>query len=341
MQPIMLARAVHVLAFTDVALAIGAPVARELERAGLPTMLDTQPDAYIPVLPALRSFQRIERQEGIGDIGFLASQGNRFDRLSGDFVAVSLSAPTLHARIRQFSELAPLENTNCQVSMIREGGDVRIFCNLVGYPHLDGMQYSEWLQVIVLVEIVRKSTASTWCPSEITFQSRFSPCERAHERFPDTRFLFGQKNTSIKVPVSVMSRPLCEYKSPKGSHDKDPWRRGSPAKADLDFPGSLKLALRAYLRERYPDVNLAAEMANTSTRTLQRRLAELGLSYSNLVQQARIEVSMEMLKDPSVKSLDIAHAVGYDDPSHFARAFRRVTGVSPQEFRLKQGARPN
>ena len=109
-----------------------------------------------------------------------------------------------------------------------------------------------------------------------------------------------------------------------------------PPIAYLDFPASLKLALRPYLQEKYPNINLAAEIANISVRTLQRRLAESGLSYANLVQQARFEVAVEMLKDSSLNSLDIAFALGYENPSNFARAFRQISGVSPQEYRCQQ-----
>ena len=36
----------------------------------------------------------------------------------------------------------------------------------------------------------------------------------------------------------------------------------------------------------------------------------------------------------------IANLLGYTDPSHFARAFRRIAGVSPREY-LPQCARVN
>jgi len=39
---------------------------------------------------------------------------------------------------------------------------------------------------------------------------------------------------------------------------------------------------------------------------------------------------------PGLKSLDIAQAAGYRDPSNFARAFRRIAGVSPREYRLSK-----
>lgn len=322
----MLARVAHVLVFTDVLHGIGTPVECELQRSGLPTMLEGQPDAYIPVLPVFKFLQRMEHQEGIDDIAFLASRQGNIDHLSEDFITISQSLPTLYARLQLFCRLAPLENTNCRVSLSREGDDIRISINLVGHPGLEGLRYSEWIQIMVPIEIIRKTAGSGWRPTEITFQSRFSPCESALEQFPDTRFLFGQKDTSFKVPITLISQPL------RVQH--------SNQKAQLpvtqDFPGSLKLALRSYLQEGCPDIHLAAEMAGASVRTLQRRLAEFGLSYSIVAQQARFECAVDLLKDPGLKSLDIAQAAGYRDPSNFARAFRRIAGVSPQEYRRQQ-----
>jgi len=335
MQPIMLARIAHILAFTDVLNEIGSPFVGELKRAGLPTNLVDQPDAYFPVLSALRFFQNMEHKEGIDDFGFQASRQESFDRLSSDFITISQSVPTLYARLQHFSELSPLENTNSRVSFIREGDHFRIFSNLVGYPGLDGLRYSEWIQIMAVVEVIRKSVAPGWYPLEITFQSQFTPCDCAFEQFPNARFLFGQKDTSIKVPVSLMIQPLNEHQRKHNAHKALSSKQQSPAWPGLDFPDSLKLALQSYLREGYPDINLAAEMASTSVRTLQRRLAESGLSYSRLVQQTRFEVAAEMLKDPSVKSFDVACAVGYENSSHFSRAFRRIAGVSPSEYRLQ------
>ena len=326
MQPIILTRVAHVLAFTDVLHGIGAPLERELQRAGLPAMLESQPDAYVPGIPAIKFAQRMGRQEGIDDIAFLVSRRGYIDHLNKDFVTISDSLPTLYARLQLFCRLAPLENTNCRVSLMREGDNIRIISNLVGYPDLDGLRYSEWIQIMAPIEIIRKTTGPNWRPSEITFQSRFTPCESALEHFPDTRFLFGQKDTSFKAPITLMSRPLRVQES----------NHREPLPVSLDFPGSLKLALHSYLQEGCPDIHLAAEMAGASVRTLQRRLARFGMSYSSLVQQARFECAVDLLKDPTLKLLDIAQATGYEDASNFSRAFRRIAGVSPRKYRCQQ-----
>ena len=73
-------------------------------------------------------------------------------------------------------------------------------------------------------------------------------------------------------------------------------------------------------------------------RSLQRRLAELGVSYSEIVDRVRFRVASELLRDDGVKIIEIAFAAGYSDPAHFTRAFRRWTSLTPVEYRRAQRA---
>jgi AraC family transcriptional regulator len=47
----------------------------------------------------------------------------------------------------------------------------------------------------------------------------------------------------------------------------------------------------------------------------------------------RIERAQQLLADPRLPITDIALAVGYETPSSFAAAFRKVTGTTPTAFR--------
>ncbi|MGB5570644.1 MAG: helix-turn-helix transcriptional regulator, partial [Sedimenticolaceae bacterium] len=95
-------------------------------------------------------------------------------------------------------------------------------------------------------------------------------------------------------------------------------------------------AIRPYLADGYPTVELAAELAGISVRTLQRRLSQCHVSYSDLVKHLRFEVAADLLADPRNNVIDAACEVGFSDPSHFSRAFRQMAGVSPREFRRQQ-----
>ena len=161
------------------------------------------------------------------------------------------SVPTLYTRLRQFAELVPLENTYCRVSMYRTGNEVRICNNLIGHSGLDGLHYSEWMQVTMMIEIIRQTEGPGWQPSEITFQSQFSPCESALEQFSESRFLFGQKESSITLPIALISQFIHQSQEHNSLYKELTTKQSLPAKVNLDFPGSLKLALRPYLRERY------------------------------------------------------------------------------------------
>jgi AraC-like DNA-binding protein len=77
----------------------------------------------------------------------------------------------------------------------------------------------------------------------------------------------------------------------------------------------------------------AAEAAGLSVRTLRRRLGEFGTSYSDVVARTRVTLAERWLAEQDRSITDIASALGYANRSNFARAFRRLNGMSPQAYR--------
>ncbi len=330
MQPIALARMTYVLAYVDVLRRIGAPVERELRRARLPTLLDELSDTYVSAVPVLGFLESIARSEGVDDLPLLVTERGTFRRLRTELQNSIRSAPTLYARLQRLGEFVSVENTNLRLSIISERDKTRLCLSLRDVSAGSALQYSEWLQIDALIDTIRDAVGPEWSPLEITFQSRFALPRRAFERFPNVRLRLGSPETSITVPSSL----LCGFCSP--NQGKSPADRTAvpleiaPCLPQPDFPNSLKLALRAYLGEGYPDVNLAAEIAGVSPRTLQRRLLQVGLSYRTLIREIRVETAAEILAHSNATALDAAYAVGYRDPSNFSRAFRRVTGLNPR-----------
>jgi AraC family transcriptional regulator len=58
-----------------------------------------------------------------------------------------------------------------------------------------------------------------------------------------------------------------------------------------------------------------------------------GLSPHQYVLNQRVERAKKLLRDPKLSVLDVSMSVGFEHQNNFARAFRRVIGVSPTEFR--------
>ena len=85
------------------------------------------------------------------------------------------------------------------------------------------------------------------------------------------------------------------------------------------------------------NIDRVAYSVRMTTRTLQRRLSDAGLTYAHVLQSVRFEVAKQLLKDPHRKIGDIARTLGYSDNAHFTRAFQRWTGLSPRAFRRRSG----
>ena len=100
-----------------------------------------------------------------------------------------------------------------------------------------------------------------------------------------------------------------------------------------EFPNAVKRAIKSCIYDGCPGIQLIAKKTNVSVRTLQRKLARAGVTYSELRLQARFELAAQMLRDADTKIIDIAYELGYEDPSNFSRAFRHLVGTSPRQFR--------
>ena len=98
---------------------------------------------------------------------------------------------------------------------------------------------------------------------------------------------------------------------------------------------SLEDEVRTLLPAGYPTVEQGAGCVGVSVRTLQRRLHHHGLTYSELVEHVRHEEACRLLQEHGRGIAEIAVRLGYSDPSHFSRAFRRWEGISPRVYRLR------
>jgi AraC-like DNA-binding protein len=98
--------------------------------------------------------------------------------------------------------------------------------------------------------------------------------------------------------------------------------------------GILKRLL-AGQRPRLEDVAVELRM---SARTLQRRLLDEGITFHNLMEEARREMARHYLRQASLELNETAYLLGYEDPNSFIRAFHKWEGTSPGEWRLANSA---
>lgn len=60
---------------------------------------------------------------------------------------------------------------------------------------------------------------------------------------------------------------------------------------------------------------------------------ETGITFKMYLNQIRIESAKVLLKTTNLKNYEIAESIGFDDSSYFNELFKKLTGMTPHEFR--------
>ena len=114
----------------------------------------------------------------------------------------------------------------------------------------------------------------------------------------------------------------------RARHDPD-------ARATSAIETEVRSIVRELLSRPIPEPTIAevADRLSLEVRTLQRRLGKRGVRFRTLLRACQLERALEELRNRDVLIRDVAARLGYSDPAHFARAFRRWTGCTPTEYR--------
>jgi len=101
----------------------------------------------------------------------------------------------------------------------------------------------------------------------------------------------------------------------------------------LDTTHDAIALIASMLPYEHPTRERVARRLNISARTLQRRLNDWGVTFEELVDEYRRDRALRLLMRDDHSVLEIAYSLGYSDPAHFTRAFKRWQGVSPRIYR--------
>lgn len=328
-------RVAIVRSFADLFADAGTPLDKALRRARLPV---SGLDAVDHYLPSQRFFEFVldtAAREGIDDVGFRVGQRVGANGADPKLVGRLRAAPTLQRAIGVFSNLTNKTVTHSHVGVEPSPNDgyLRFYhrpsCDVRHPVHAQ----IAWFGLVNLVGVVRTIAGPDWQPPEIGVMMGSAPSPLIRKAFPHARIRLQQPFSYIALDPALL-----------GLAGEPPAARAvAPAELDFfepfdpQFPGALEQLLTAYARDHRLSVGMAAELFNTSPRTLQRRLQAAGTRFSDVVDRVNFAAARTLLGRPGMTVADVARKLRYSDPTHFARAFRRVAGVSPSAFRQRMG----
>jgi len=338
MQPIPVIRAVYLNRVLEVINTAVVDVEKSLQRCRLPTNTGEHPDAYVPLSSLLSFMYGVIYSRSVNDLGLRAASRLSVTDFNDELQDAVLHSSDLETALWAFCTLAEHEQSTMRYRMVLmpDSAKVRICCSS-GILQPAAIDHDiEWFSIMSMVTVIRHFEGDAWMPAAITLQSQDSVGHYAMSLFPDTLFYSGQQETGIEFPAALLLTSTDDGLRHAGEQPGETSNRRNHV--CWDFPTSLLKLLRGYLDDGYPDISLAAEIAGSSVRTLQRRLSQYNLRYSELIHQLQIDYAKELLADDDLRTLDVAYAVGYQDASNFARAFRRIAGLSPQQYRSQMYA---
>ncbi len=328
MEPIPLIRATQLNPFTQVLRQRGADVGALLGEAELPVQDLDETTPFIPERPLWALSAMAAERLGIEDFGFLAWRTRGMEHLGLRLDRLSTRRDGLHAFCRHYTQISSttrfgLKQDTSHTWFYREG-----------MPGFDaGRWQTEQYTLAMMIDIACRIGEECLPPTCIHLQTdRASGLENLRH-LEGTRIHIGQALTALALPNTGLDAPL-----PKATDTCPTLKSLAPTAPPRDFAGSLRQALTPYMREGHVTIQRAARITGLSTRTLQRRIAASGFTYSQLLDQARLELALPLLRNATVKLLDIAYDLGYSDPAHFTRAFRRWSGLTPSAYRERQAA---
>lgn len=106
--------------------------------------------------------------------------------------------------------------------------------------------------------------------------------------------------------------------------------------------GTLIARARAYIDAHYadPELSLGTVAAHVTLSPSYFSVVfgrEVGQTFIEYLTGLRIRRAQELLRTTALSASEIAYQVGYQNPRYFSSVFRKVVGLSPNEFRRPQG----
>jgi len=306
----------------------GARVERLLQRVKISPDALRDAEALIPTSQGFRFMEESARVEGIENLGLLVGQETRLEQF-GVYGSLIRRKRTLGEAIATVFQLLPFFSSGTQM-WIEDRGDRAVFCQRFADglgDHRQADQYS----LMMMITLLRLAAGPTWHPDEVHLRM---PRGARFDRFPPLASCvvrFEQPANAVVFPRSLLDRPLAATGLPVLKPEKlEAWTSSAPAP---DFPGSLLQVAEALPPSGYPQIGAAAGAVGMSVRSLQRRLAESGVTFKGIMADERFAAAAKLLRGGYAKILDIALDLGYSDHAHFTRAFHRWAGTAPREFR--------
>src|SRR5262245_39126367 len=182
------------------------------------------------------------------------------------------------------------------------------------------------------IQVGRYGTQTPLRPKQVELRRAPEPTG-VHERFfrCPVKFRSGHDRlvlhaSDLELPFVTQHADLLEMLNPQ-------LEKALEEKSAKSVGDQVKWILKRLLSGNRPDILLVARELGMGARTLQRRITDEGVTFRQLLSEARKELAHQYLAEPSIEITEAAFLLGYDDPNAFYRAFKTWEWTTPAHWR--------
>lgn len=172
-------------------------------------------------------------------------------------------------------------------------------------------------------------------PLEVTFIYPKPESMAEYERIFCCPVLFEQKKNSYTVDWSILKTPILMANPGLLQYFEE---YAQDFLEEMDQHNEHTRAVTKYILSHLDDEALSiekvAKQMSVSVRTLQKRLEEEGVIFSELLKDIREKLAKKYLHE-NYSIEQITYLLGFSEPGVFRKAFKKWSGITPREYREK------
>jgi AraC-like DNA-binding protein len=273
---------------------------------------------------------------GLGDELFGFHIGQDFDlREIGMLYYVMASSETLGNALQRAARYSRITNEAVHLKY-RENRNIVITIEYIGVARHQDRHQIEFFMV-ALIRLVRHLSGYNLLPVRVTLTHHRDGFQSAFKSFFGCDVAFGGRGDEIAFATSVQSIPLASADSFLHAMLVAQYEQ---MQANRLRPAALRASVENEIAPLLPhgnaQVSEIARKLGMSQRTLARHLAAEGLSFSVILDEMKFDLARHYLMESDLPVTTIAWLLGFQEVSAFTHAFKRWTGVTPKQARMRK-----
>jgi AraC-like DNA-binding protein len=311
------------------------PFLLELRRRGLETgslLQDLELPTAVPAshelfVAAATIYELVERCGDLANDPYLGfSIGSALDLQGWEPISVAASKANTVGELLTLFAVQAAEHSSATTFYLRTRGERSTFGFERATKPARPPAQNDAFYMGFMSRLLRQATRDHWDPAGVFFQVADPACiPLSDEQFRVARG--DDAGVQISFPTRWLFEPFQTSHFGTSAH---PAPSGSVPRSLLK---SIRVALLPHLHDPDLTVEKASRICGYERRRLARVLRDQGTSISRQIAALRAEKAGRDLAGTDHRIAAIAESVGFTDPTVFSRAFKKWTGLSPQEYR--------